>query len=227
MGENQLWELRWEPGAAWGPGTWVAFRDGLGRLREVRVILLEGTDGSDHRVAQPGTWLRLVPQTQGRRCRLDLFLAGRLVTGGWAVGASLLDVMVSSDSWLWDTTASDLDWGSLLPQRRWEDEKVEALQARMHKLLSAVPDSRLTFWWPDPRSSASGTSDIGAPWGAWTSLAAQPGARRSGPGPLGSDPLDGDRWSCAAGRASSRRGARFWNRGSPFPAIPRRWFPTT
>jgi len=184
-GENLLWEIRWEPGVAWGPGTWVAFRDGLGRLREVRVILLEGTEGTDHRVAQPGTWLRLVPQAQGRSCRLDLFLAGRLVTGGWTVPASLLDVMVSSDSWLWDTTHSDLDWGAFMPQRRWEDEKVEALQIRMHKLLSTVPESRLTFWWPDAHSSPSGTSEIGAPWGAWTSLSAQPTPAVRGLGPWG------------------------------------------
>ena len=185
VGENQLWELRWEPGAAWGPGTWVAFRDGLGRLREVRVILLEGTDGADHRVSQPGTWIRLVPGAQGNKCRLDLFLAGRLVTGGWAVPASLLDVMRSSDSWLWETTSTDLDWGSLLPQRRWEDETVEALQVRMHKLLSTVPEARTTLWWPGPSSSLSGTAQNGAPWGAWVFLPGQPGTATRGLGAWG------------------------------------------
>jgi hypothetical protein len=184
-GENRLWELRWEPGAAWGPGTWVAFRDGLGRLREVRVILLEGSDASDHKVAQPGTWIRLVPDTMGRNCRLDLFLAGRLVTGGWAVPVSLLDVMASSDSWLWDTTSADLDWGGLMPQRRWEDEKVEGLQVRMHKLLSTVPEAKATLWLPDPQSSLSGTSDTGAPWGAWVFLPGQPGLPVRGLGPWG------------------------------------------
>ncbi len=169
-GEDLLWELRWEPGVAWGPGTWVAFRDGLGRIRELRIILLEGTDSADHKIAQPGTWLRLVPQTQGRGCRLDVFLAGRLVTGGWSVSASLTEVLESPDSWLWEATAEELDWNGMLPLHRWEDEKVEALQARMHKLLSTVPEGGGTLWWPDPKSSLTGTSASGAPWGSWTLL---------------------------------------------------------
>lgn len=167
-GESLLWELRWEPGAAWGAGTWVAFRDGLGRLREVRLIVLEGSDAADHRLAQPGTWIRFVPQ--GRNTRLDLFLAGRLVSGGWSVPATLLDLLQASDAWVWDQVGNHLDLPALLPQRRWEDEKVEALQARLHKLLSAVPVARTTLWWPDPASSWSGTSASGAPWGSWTGL---------------------------------------------------------
>jgi hypothetical protein len=180
-GENLLWELRWEPGAPWGAGTWVAFRDGLGRLRELRIILLEGTDGSDHKVAQPGTWVRLVPQ--GRGSRLDLLVAGRLVSGGWTVGSPLLDVLSSSDSWLWDETSSDFDWSSLLPQRRWEDEKVEALQSRVHKLLSTVPEARNALWWPDPASGRNGETSTGAPWGTWTTLGVDviPGSRGLGP----------------------------------------------
>jgi len=184
-GENQLWELRWEPGAAWGPGTWIAFRDGLGRLREVRVILLEGSDGTDHKVAQAGSWLRLVPQSQGRGCRLDLFLAGRLVTGGWAVPSSLLEIMESPDPWLWETTSADLNWAALLPQHRWEDEKVEGLQVRMHKLLSTVPESASTLWWPDPQSGPAGTSSTGAPWGAWTLVPGLEGTATRGLGPWG------------------------------------------
>jgi len=170
VGDALLWELRWEPGAPWGPGTWVAFRDGLGRLREVRIILLEASDGSDHKVAQAGSWLRLVPEAKGRGCRLDLFLAGRLVTGGWAVPASLLEVVASADPWLWQTTSANLDWNALVPQRRWEDEKVEALRVRMHKLLSTMPVSQTTLWWPDPHSGPAGTTSTGAPWGSWTPL---------------------------------------------------------
>jgi len=185
VGETLLWELRWEPGSPWGAGTWVAFRDGLGRVREVRIILLEGSDNTDHKVGQAGTWLRLVPQTQGRGCRLDFFLAGRLVTGGWAVNASLVDVLASDDPWLWDTTSADLDWGALMPQRRWEDEKVEALQTRMHKLLSTVPESKVTLWWPDPQSSPTGTSETGAPWGSWALIPGQDGNAVRGLGPWG------------------------------------------
>lgn len=182
-GEDQLWELRWEPGTAWGPGTWVAFRDGLGRLRELRIILLEGSDASDYRLAQAGTWIRLVPQARGSR--LDLFLAGRLVSGGWTVPADLLQVIESPDSWLWETTAENLDWGALLPQRRWEDEKVEALRTRMHKLLSTVPPVAESLWWPDLRAGSAGTSATGAPWGSWSVL---PGSETSpvrGLGPWG------------------------------------------
>jgi hypothetical protein len=185
VGDALLWELRWEPGAPWGPGTWVAFRDGLGRVREVRIILLDGTDSTDHKVGQAGSWVRLVPQTQGRGCRLDFFLAGRLVTGGWAVSASLVDVLGSSDSWLWDATSADLDWGGLMPQRRWEDEKVETLQTRMHKLLSKVPVAASTLWWPDPQSSPTGTSETGAPWGSWTLIPGQDGVATRGLGPWG------------------------------------------
>lgn len=185
VGEGQLWELRWEPGAPWGPGTWVAFRDGLGRLREIRIILLEASDGTDHKVAQAGSWLRLVPEARGRGCRLDLFLAGRLVTGGWAVTASLLEVMDSPDSWLWEATAADLDWNALLPQRRWEDEKVEALQVRMHKLLSTMPTAKTTLWWPDPQSSRAGTSATGAPWGSWALIPGLEGRAARGLGPWG------------------------------------------
>lgn len=185
VGEDQLWELRWEPAAPWGPGTWVAFRDGLGQLREVRVILLEGSDNTDHRVAQSGTWLRLVPQGLGRGCRLDVFLAGRLVTGGWSVTASLADVMDSDDPWLWEATAEDLDWASLLPVRRWEDEKVEALRAEMHKRLSTIPEAPLTLWWPDPASSSSGTAVNGSPWGSWVLLPGQEGHAARGLGPWG------------------------------------------
>jgi len=185
VGENQLWELRWEPGAPWGAGTWVAFRDGLGQLREVRILLLEATDATDHQVVQPGTWLRLVPQGLGKGCRLDVFLAGRLVTGGWSVTASLVDVMASDDGWLWEATAEDIDWASLLPSRRWEDEKVEALQTRMHKLLSTVPEAPLTLWWPDPASGIAGTSSSGSPWGAWVVLPGQPGHPARGLGPWG------------------------------------------
>lgn len=184
-GENQLWEIRWEPGAPWGPGTWVAFRDGLGRLREVRIILLEGSDASDHKIAQAGSWVRLVPSLEGTGCRLDLFLAGRLVTGGWQVPSSLLDVVASPDSWLWDKTAADLNWATLLPQRRWEDEKVEVLRVRMHKLLSTVPSAPDTLWWPDPQSSLEGTSSTGAPWGSWALLPGMEGSASRGLGPWG------------------------------------------
>jgi hypothetical protein len=163
----------------------VAFRDGLGRLREVRVILLEGSDGADHKIAQPGTWIRLVPMARGNNTRIDLFLAGRLVTGGWTVPASLLEAMASDDTWLWETTAHSINWSSLLPQRRWDDEKVEALQVRIHKLLSSTPESRLAVWWPDARSSWTGTSETGAPWGAWVSLSEQPGPAVRGLGPWG------------------------------------------
>jgi len=185
VGDGLLWEMRWEPGASWGPGTWVAFRDGLGRLREIRVILLEASDGADHKVAQAGSWLRLVPEAQGRGCRLDLFLAGRLVTGGWAVMASLLEVMDSPDSWLWETTSANLDWNALLPQRRWEDEKVEALQVRMHKLLSTMPLAKTTLWWPDPQSGPTGTSSSGAPSGVWALVPGLEGPAFRGLGPWG------------------------------------------
>jgi len=184
VGENLLWEFRWEPGAPWGPGTWVAFRDGLGRLREVRIILLEGSDGTDHKVAQAGSWLRLVPSVQGNGSRLDLFLAGRLVTGGWQVPASLVDAVQSPDSWLWEKTP-DIPWSTLLPQRRWEDEKVETLRVRMHKLLSTVPLAPNTLWWPDPHSSPSGTSDTGAPWGSWALIPGLEGVATRGLGPWG------------------------------------------
>lgn len=184
-GENKLWELRWDPGQPWGAGTWVAFRDGLGQLRETRIILLEGTDGTDHQVVQPGTWIRLVPQGLGRGCRLDVFLAGRLVTGGWTVPASLVEVMDSDDTWLWASTANDVDWGALLPSHRWEDEKVEALQTRMHKLLSNVPSEPLTLWWPDPRSSVQGTAANGSPWGGWALLPGQEGHAVRGLGSWG------------------------------------------
>jgi hypothetical protein len=184
-GENQLWELRWEPKGDWGAGTWVAFRDGLGQLREARIILLEGTDGGDHRVAQPGTWLRLVPQGAGRGCRLDVFLAGRLVTGGWTVAAPLTTILRSDDRWLWDITSEDVDWASLIPTPRWEDEKVVALQTRIHKLLSTVPWAPLTLWWPDPRSSRNGTATNGSPWGSWMLLPGQEGHASRGLGTWG------------------------------------------
>jgi hypothetical protein len=177
-GENALWEFRWEPGAPWGPGTWVAFRDGLGRLREVRIIILEGSDASDGKLAQPGTWVRMVPQ--GRGSRLDLFLAGRLVTGGWTVPGSLLDIMASSDTWLWENT-SDVDWSAVLPKRRWEDEKVEVLRTAMHKALSAMPLAAQTLWLPDPQSNAEGTTEAGTPWGQWKDLAGEDAARGLGP----------------------------------------------
>ena len=177
-GENALWEFRWEPGAPWGPGTWVAFRDGLGRLREVRIILLEGSDSTDGKLAQPGTWVRLVPQGSGSR--LDLFLAGRLVTGGWTVPGSLLDVMASSDTWLWDNTG-DIDWSAVVPKRRWEDEKVEALRAAMHKALSGMPLAAQTLWLPDPDSNADGTTEAGTPWGQWKTLGGDEAARGMGP----------------------------------------------
>ncbi len=176
-GENTLWEFRWEPGAPWGPGTWVAFRDGLGRLREVRIIILEGSDAADNRLAQTGTWIRLVPQ--GRSSRLDLFLAGRLVTGGWTVPASLLDVMSSSDTWLWET-AQDIDWSAVLPQHRWEDEKVEALRAAMHKALLGMPVAASTIWLSDPQSNPNGTTTTGAPWGQWKTLTGSDAGRGLG-----------------------------------------------
>jgi hypothetical protein len=177
-GENTLWELRWEPAAAWGPGTWVAFRDGLGRLRELRIILLEDSDATDNKLAQPGTWVRLVPQ--GRGSRLDLFVAGRLVTGGWTVPGSLLDVMASSDTWLWEATP-DVDWASVLPQRRWEDEKVEAVRASMRKGLSTMPLAAETMWISDPRSNPDGTTATGAPWGQWLTLTGSEAGRGLGP----------------------------------------------
>jgi hypothetical protein len=177
-GENTLWEMRWEPGEAWGPGTWVAFRDGLGRLREVRIIILEGSDGSDNKLAQPGTWVRLVPQ--GRGSRLDLFLAGRLVTGGWTVPGSLLDVMASSDTWLWESTP-DVDWASVLPRRRWEDDKVETVRAAMRKALSTMTLSAETVWLSDPRSTVNGTTATGAPWGQWMTLTGGDAGRGLGP----------------------------------------------
>lgn len=182
-GDALLWELRWEPGAPWGAGTWVAFRDGLGRLREVRIILLEGTDAADHKLAQAGTWIRLVPQARGSR--LDLFLAGRLVTGGWSVPGSLLDILDSPDSWLWDVTAEHLDWGSILPQQRWEDEKIDALRVRIHKSLSTMPTAPATLWWPDPKSGPAGTAGSGAPWGRWGSLPGTEGEATRGLGPWG------------------------------------------
>lgn len=179
VGENLLWEFRWEPGAAWGPGTWVAFRDGLGRLRELRIILLEGSDGSDHRLAQTGTWVRLVPQSRGTR--LDLFLAGRLVSGGWTVPGTLLDLVASPDTWVWDVTAEHLDWSALIPHRRWEDEKVETLVATLRKTLSTIPEAPTTLWWPDPRSGRAATTATGAPWGAWTPMPGRTGDRGLGP----------------------------------------------
>lgn len=185
QGEDQLWELRWEPGAEWGSGTWVAFRDGLGQLREVRILLLEASDGSGALVAQPGTWVRLVPQGAGRGCRLDVFLAGRLVTGGWTLAGTLADAMGSHDSWLWDVTSQDIDWGALLPGHRWEDEKVEALRARMHKALSTMPTSPPTLWWPDPRSSSTGTAANGSPWGSWMLIPGLEGPATRGLGPWG------------------------------------------
>lgn len=184
-GDNQLWELRWEPGVPWGAGTWVAFRDGLGELREVRIILLEGTDGSDHQISQAGTWIRLVPQGLGRGCRLDVFLAGRLVTGGWMVSAPLVEVMGSPDAWLWEATAEDLDWGALLPSHRWEDEKIDDLRVRMHKALSTLPEAPLTLWWPHPQSSQTGTAANGSPWGTWELLPGQSGHASRGLGPWG------------------------------------------
>lgn len=177
-GENTLWEMRWEPAEPWGPGTWVAFRDGLGRLREVRIILLEGSDAVDNKLAQPGTWVRLVPQ--GRSSRLDLFVAGRLVTGGWTVPGSLLDVMASSDTWIWEATP-DVDWGSVLPQRRWEDEKVEAVRAAMRKALSTVPLAAETVWLSDPQANSEGTAATGTPLGQWLTLAGTDAGRGLGP----------------------------------------------
>lgn len=171
-----LWEFRWEPGAPWGPGTWVAFRDGLGRLRELRIIILEGSVAADNKLEQVGTWVRLVPQ--GRGSRLDLFLAGRLVTGGWTVPGSLLDVMASSDTWLWEL--GDIDWTAVLPQHRWEDEKVEALRAALHKGLLGMPLSAETVWLSDPQSSVEGTTASGAPWGRWKTLTGSEAGRGLG-----------------------------------------------
>jgi len=182
-GEYLLWELRWEPGAACGAGTWVAFRDGLGRLRELRIILLEGSEAGDLRVAQPGTWVRLVPQKSGSR--LDLFLAGRLVTGGWAVPGDLLAVLGSPDRWLWETTAEHLEWASLLPVRRWEDEKVEALRTEIHKKLSTMPAAPSTLWVPAAQGSLTGTAANGSPWGQWELLPGQEGHAGRGLGPWG------------------------------------------
>jgi len=184
-GENQLWELRWEPGAPWGPGTWVAFRDGLGRIREIRILLLEGSEARDQRLAQAGTWLRLVPQAGGTSCRLDFFLAGRLVTGGWTVGATPVDILASDDAWLWEATDGDFAWDSLLPRHRWEDEKVEALRTRVHKALSTVPLAPQTLWWPDPKAGPGATTANGAPWGAWALLPGVEGEPSRGLGPWG------------------------------------------
>lgn len=181
--DQLLWELRWEPGSPWGAGTWVAFRDGLGRIREVRVLLLGATSSDERGIKQSGTWVRLVPQ--GKTARMDLFLAGSLVSGGWTVAASLVDILQSEDGWLWNQTAKFIDWPEVYPQHRWEDEKTEVFRSIVHRTLATMPYSEKTLWIPSPKGSKSGTDDVGAPWGRWVVLGPGQGLSSRGLGPWG------------------------------------------
>ncbi|MEI8093568.1 MAG: hypothetical protein WCG80_05105 [Spirochaetales bacterium] len=183
--DAQLWEYRYEPGQPWGPGTWVVFRDGLGRLREVRIVVLGQTAATDHRVDSTGTWVRLSPVKDGRRTRLDLFLAGRLVTGGWEVTGQLQDLVQSDDDWVFQQTANQIDWGALLPLARTEDARVESLQKTLHKTLSTIPVVKAGLWLEAPQSRVDGTDDTGAPLGHWGLVPGQEGEAQRGLGSWG------------------------------------------
>jgi hypothetical protein len=150
--DAQLWEYRYEPGESWGAGTWVVFRDGLGRLREIRIIILASSSDQDHRVGSNGTWVRLSPVKDLRRTRLDLFLAGRLVTGGWEVPGTLQDLVASEDDWVWKQTQQQINWVELLPLARSEDTRVETLQRVVHKVLSTIPVDKTALWLEDPQT---------------------------------------------------------------------------
>ena len=184
-GADKLWEYRWEPGKPWGPGTWVVFRDGLGRLREVRVVVLGGTTDADNRVASTGTWVRLSPVKDSRRTRLDLFLAGRLVTGGWEVPGQLAELVLSEDDWLWTASQDEIDWGSLLPLPRHEDERVDSLQKSMHKALAPVPVVAASLWLPTRTERTDGADTVGIPQGQWGLLPGQEGHAVRGLGAWG------------------------------------------
>ncbi|GEM_PF-3010661 len=183
--DAQLWEYRYEPGESWGAGTWVVFRDGLGRLREIRIIILASRSDQDHRVGSNGTWVRLSPTKDLRRTRLDLFLAGRLVTGGWEVPGNLQDLVVSEDDWVWKRTQQQINWGELLPLARSEDSRIETLQGVVHKVLSTIPVDKTALWLQEPQTRPDGTDATGAPRGRWSRVPGQEGEAARGLGPWG------------------------------------------
>ena len=168
--DQTLWELRLDVGRPYSAGCWIVFRDGLDRIREVRLILTGPVEPEGDLLANTGTWIRLTPKDGGPTSRMDLFVAGRLVWGGWQVPTSLSEILKSPEQSLWDSTAQEVPWSVLIPQHTPADDQVEQLARLVEHALSTVPETRWGLWVPDPHSDAQGTDATGKPWGLWTSL---------------------------------------------------------
>ncbi len=168
--DQTLWEFRLDIGQPYSAGCWIIFRDGLDRIREVRILLTAPVEPSGDLFANTGTWVRLTPKDGGPTSRMDLFVAGRLVWGGWQIPASLAEILRSPEESLWSATAQEVPWSALIPQRTPGDEQVEHFATLVEHALSQIPQTRWGLWVPDPRGDAQGTDATGKPWGLWTSL---------------------------------------------------------